>query len=162
MSAPVTDVVRPAGRDDLPALAELEAEAFGRDAWSADTLAATLTTALDGGGRRVVVSVDAGGAVAGYAISREAGDVVDLERIVVRRSVRRRGTATALLHDLIAHPGAAQAILLEVSADNVAALAFYAAQGFTRIDVRTRYYRDGSDALVLRRPLVAERGGGAR
>ena len=45
-------------------------------------------------------------------------------------------------------------MLLEVSEGNEAAVAFYAAHGFTRIDVRPRYYRDGSDALVLRRTLV--------
>ena len=45
-------------------------------------------------------------------------------------------------------------MLLEVSAANAAAVAFYDAQGFTRIDVRRRYYRDGSDALVLARPLL--------
>lgn len=154
MSA-LTDTVRVAVSDDLPALAELEAESFGRDAWSVDTLAAS----LEGTARRAVVAVEPDGAVAGFAVSREAGDVVDLERIVVRRSVRRRGTATALLDDLLAHPGRAERMLLEVSSDNAAALAFYAAHGFRQLDVRTGYYRDGSDALVLSRTLVAGGGG---
>ena len=48
----------------------------------------------------------------------------------------------------------AERMLLEVSAANAAAVAFYDAQGFARIDVRRRYYRDGSDALVLARPLL--------
>jgi [ribosomal protein S18]-alanine N-acetyltransferase len=151
----LTDTVRVAVPDDLPALAALEAETFGRDAWSDDTLAITLGAA----GRRVVVAVEPDGTVVGYAVSREAGDVLDLERIVVRRSVRRRGTAGVLLADLLTHPGRARAMLLEVSADNAAALAFYAAHGFSRIDVRRRYYRDGSDALVLSRPLVVDGGG---
>ena len=33
-------------------------------------------------------------------------------------------------------------------------MAFYAAHGFTEIDRRPRYYRDGSDALVLQRDLL--------
>ena len=44
-------------------------------------------------------------------------------------------------------------MLLEVAAGNEAALAFYAAEGFTEIDRRRRYYRDGTDAVVLRLDL---------
>jgi ribosomal protein S18 acetylase RimI-like enzyme len=44
-------------------------------------------------------------------------------------------------------------MLLEVSAANTGALAFYAASGFVEIDRRPRYYRDGTDAVVLRAAL---------
>src|SRR5699024_10388778 len=91
--------------------------------------------------------------LAGYAVSMALGDVVDLQRILVRPDRRRSGLASALLDDLLAHPGAADRMLLEVSEDNAAAVAFYAAHGFHRIDVRRRYYRDGTDALVLQRTL---------
>ena len=40
--------------------------------------------------------------------------------------------------------------LLEVAATNDAALRLYAAEGFTEIDRRRRYYRDGADAVVMR------------
>ncbi len=93
------------------------------------------------------------GEPAGYAVSMTLGDIVDLQRIVVRPELRRSGLATDLLEDLLAHTGAADRMLLEVSEGNAAALAFYATHGFTRIDVRPRYYRDGSDALVLQRDL---------
>ena len=42
-------------------------------------------------------------------------------------------------------------MLLEVSAGNAGARAFYAAEGFVEIDRRRRYYRDGSDAVVMAR-----------
>ena len=51
-------------------------------------------------------------------------------------------------------------MLLEVSSANRAALEFYVRQGFSQIDLRPRYYRDGSDALVLRRALTRGCGGG--
>ena len=47
----------------------------------------------------------------------------------------------------------ASRVLLEVSAVNSAALAFYADTDFVEIDRRRRYYRDGSDAVVMRRSL---------
>ena len=49
-------------------------------------------------------------------------------------------------------------MLLEVRADNTAALAFYAAEGFVEIARRRRYYRDGTDAVVLRGPPTARCG----
>jgi ribosomal-protein-alanine N-acetyltransferase len=83
--------------------------------------------------------------LAGYVVIRPAGDAVDLMRIAVAPAARRRGLARALL-------GAVRSdvrLLLEVSADNTGALAFYAAEGFVEIARRRRYYRDGSDAVVM-------------
>ena len=139
-------VIRLATPDDLAALADLERDAFGADAWDE----AALRAELDGPGRRFVVADD----LAGYAVSMTLGDVVDLQRIAVRPDRRRSGLATALLDDLLAHPGPADRMLLEVSERNEAAIAFYAAHGFARIAVRPRYYRDASDALVLQRAIA--------
>jgi ribosomal-protein-alanine N-acetyltransferase len=47
-------------------------------------------------------------------------------------------------------------VLLEVSETNAGARAFYAAHGAVELDRRRRYYRDGSDALVLQLPLDTE------
>jgi [ribosomal protein S18]-alanine N-acetyltransferase len=91
-------------------------------------------------------------------VSMALGDVVDLQRIAVRPDRRRSGLATALLDDLLAHADGAERMLLEVSERNASAVAFYAAHGFRRIDVRRRYYRDGSDALVLQRTLAPTAG----
>jgi ribosomal-protein-alanine N-acetyltransferase len=47
-------------------------------------------------------------------------------------------------------------MLLEVSGANAAALGLYARAGFTQVDIRPGYYRDSSDALILRLPLGAD------
>jgi ribosomal-protein-alanine acetyltransferase len=144
-------LVRAAAATDVPTLFSLEAELFGSDAWSE----ASLREELSGPGRRAVV-LDEEGAVLGYAVTMRAGDVVDLHRIAVRPDRQRQGLAALLLADALdaARADGAERMLLEVSAGNAAAVAFYDAQGFARIDVRRRYYRDGSDALVLARPLL--------
>jgi ribosomal protein S18 acetylase RimI-like enzyme len=149
-------MIRPATEADLAVLAVLEAELFGLDAW--DEVA--LRTELDGPGRRFVVA--GGDEAIGYAVSRSIGDVVDLQRIGVSPSRQRAGVATALLDDLLANPGDADRMMLEVSAANGAALAFYLRHGFVVIADRPRYYRDGSDALVLSRALVAGTRGSGR
>ena len=144
-------MIRPAAATDVPSLLALEADLYGTDAWSE----ASLRAELDGPGRRAVVLVS-GSEVLGYAVTMRAGDVVDLQRIAVRPDRQRQGLAALLLADALdaARADGAERMLLEVSAANTAAVAFYDAQGFARIDVRRRYYRDGSDALVLARPLL--------
>jgi ribosomal-protein-alanine N-acetyltransferase len=142
--------LRPAVPGDAPAIADLEALLFGPDAWSE----AAVLGEIEGPGRRAVVAVEEGDVV-GYAVTMCPADVVDLQRIGVRADRQRRGVAGALLDEVLepAAAGGADRVLLEVSADNRAALAFYAAAGFVEIDRRRRYYRDGSDAVVMRRSL---------
>lgn len=144
-------MIRLATEGDLADVAVLETELFGPDAW--DHLA--LRAELDGPGRRFVVAVDE--VLSGYAVSRSIGDVVDLQRIGVSPAQQRSGVATALLDDLLAHPGEADRMMLEVSAANVAAIAFYLRNGFTDLATRPRYYRDGSDALVMSLDLASGR-----
>lgn len=136
-------MIRLATEGDLADVAVLEAELFGPDAW--DDVA--LRAELDGPGRRFVVAVDE--VLSGYAVSRSIGEVVDLQRIAVSPAHQRTGVATALLDDLLAHPGEADRMMLEVGAANVAAIAFYRRNGFAELATRPRYYRDGSDALVM-------------
>jgi len=142
-------MIRLATVSDLPGLAGMEGELFGADAWDVNALRAE----LDGLGRRFVVA-EAGDDLVGYAISMTLGDVVDLQRIGVRPNQQRSGVASGLLDDLVAHQHGADRMLLEVSAANVSAIAYYARHGFTQINVRASYYRDGSDALVMSRALA--------
>jgi ribosomal-protein-alanine N-acetyltransferase len=143
---------------DVAALTALEAETQGADAWSE-----TLVRDGVGGGLPTVAYLvaRADDDVLGYAVASFAGDVAELQRIGVTEPARRRGIAGALLDEVVARaPGTgADRLLLEVRADNRGALAFYAARGFVEIDRRPRYYRDGTDAVVMRLPLVAGCGG---
>jgi ribosomal-protein-alanine N-acetyltransferase len=143
-------------------VAALEERLFGVDAWSA----AVVESELLGAGRDALVAEAPGGGVVGYAVTRTAGDVVDLQRIGVDPGWRRRGVARSLLDALLRAVRASvvrpERMLLEVSAANETALAFYAAEGFTEVDRRRRYYRDGTDAVVMRLPLGPACGGGAR
>lgn len=144
-------IIRPAVSADVTAVAALEQELFGVDAWSADSVRAELT----GERRHALVACDGG--VVGYAVTTRSGDLVDLQRIAVAPGHRRAGVASRLLDALCTagRDGGARRMLLEVGAGNEAALAFYARAGFVEIDRRARYYRDGSDALVLEAPLAA-------
>ena len=131
--------LRPATEADLDALATLEQDLFGDDAWSRGSVAAEVSA-----GRVLVADADG---LAGYVVTLAAGDALDLMRIGVRRDRRRRGLA----HALLAAAATGDRVLLEVSERNTGAIAFYAAEGFTEIARRGRYYRDGSAAVVMER-----------
>jgi ribosomal-protein-alanine acetyltransferase len=134
--------IRPAATEDVDAVTALEATIFGADAWSVDSVREELT----GERRTAVVACDPD--VVGYAVTAVAADTTDLQRVAVTPSHRHRGLARALLTVVLPAEGR---VLLEVSARNQSAHAFYTAEGFTEIDRRPSYYRDHSDAVVMER-----------
>ena len=150
--------IRDALDSDVETVAAIEQELFGADAWSPESVREELT----GDRRRAVLAVDGRGSVVGYAVTMRTDEVLDLQRIAVLPDHRRSGVARSLLESLrrAGREAGAHRMLLEVGADNDKALAFYAAEGFVQIDRRPRYYRDGSDALVLRAALGGAACGG--
>lgn len=151
-------MIRPATPADADGVAILEAECQGEDAWSAALVRDGVTGDLPT--IQYLVAGD-GSPLQGYAVASYAGDIAELQRIGVAADARRRGLATALLDEIVGHAPStgADRMLCEVRADNRGALAFYADRGFVEIDRRTRYYRDGTDAIVMRLPLVTGCGG---
>jgi ribosomal-protein-alanine N-acetyltransferase len=151
-------IVRAATEADVDAVAVSEADNLGADAWSPGLVAEGIA------GRLPTIHylvAEADGRVVGHAVASLAGDIGELQRIAVAEGHRRRGVAGALLGhvvDLAARAGADR-LLLEVREDNSGALAFYSARGFAEIDRRPRYYRDGTTAVVLLRPLGSWRPG---
>ena len=157
MSA-VTSTVRPAGPDDVAAVARLEEDCLGQDAWTEGLVREGILGDLPTISY-LVAELD--GEVVGHAVTSSAGDIAELQRIAVAAPHRRHGVAAALLARVVdaARRTPADRLLLEVREDNRGALAFYAGQGFVEIDRRPRYYRDGTTAVVMRRPLVRGCGG---
>lgn len=136
-------MIRGATGSDVAALARLEADLFGVDAWSEAVVADEV------GRGRVRLTEDDLGPTA-YVVTATAGDVTDLLRIGVRRDHQRRGLAGILLTGALAE-AAGRRMMLEVSEANAAAVALYRGHGFEVLDRRRAYYRDGSDALVMSR-----------
>lgn len=132
---------------DAPALAALHAAAFPpAQAWGANAIA--LLLAMPG-----AFGVWRDGA--GLVLARMAATEAEILTIAVAPETRRRGHGAALLGEAtaVARARGAAAMFLEVAADNAAALALYAREGFVEVGRRRRYYADGADALVLRRDL---------
>ncbi len=143
--APVT--LRPVTWRDIPRLADIETELFGPEAWSE----ATWWAELAGRPRREYLAlVDGDDTLAGYAGLDHGGEVADVMTVAVVPSRRGAGLGDRLVAELVRRAAAtnAEAVLLEVRADNAAAVRLYARQGFEQVAVRRHYYRPAGPPVV--------------
>jgi ribosomal-protein-alanine N-acetyltransferase len=136
---------------DLPWMAGVEREIFGRSAWSEPLIREDWRY---GHGRYRAVECE--GERAGYAVYGFEGDAFHLMNLAILPAFRGRGLAKALMDDFLAeaHRLKAPDAWLEVAVDNEAALALYERYGFTVVRVRRKYYQpEGTDAAVMRLAL---------
>lgn len=136
----------------IPVVTELEAELFPRDNWSEEQFWEELAHPT----RSYHVALDDVNAVVGYGGIYAMPPQSDLQTLAVRSTVQGRGVGDLLLKHLMdtARARGATEMLLEVRSDNASAIRLYERAGFTVISRRTRYYPDGTDALIMRvRPL---------
>jgi [ribosomal protein S18]-alanine N-acetyltransferase len=143
-------LIRRVLHDDLPRIAQLEADAFG-DSWSIDLLASEIEQPS-----ALLLQASRGESPAcGYTAFRHVWGEAELLRLAVLPAERRRGVGRALVeHGLeqLRQVGV-RTCHLEVRLDNEPAIALYRSLGFRPAGRRRGYYRDGSDALVLSREL---------
>jgi ribosomal-protein-alanine N-acetyltransferase len=92
---------------------------------------------------------------AGMVLARVAADEAEILTIAVIPAERRAGKGATLLRAAEAHAESlgARRMFLEVALGNLAARGLYAAAGYVQVGHRPKYYPDGTDALVLARPL---------
>jgi ribosomal-protein-alanine acetyltransferase len=142
--------LRAATPDDLDAIMAIERAVFAGDAWSQAVMAADLASPHN----HYLVDVEAG-RVVGYAgLRAPAGSPdADVQTIALAASHRGRGRGRALLRALLTEAAerSVREVFLDVRADNPAAAALYASEGFVEIGRRADYYPDGpTDAIVMR------------
>lgn len=142
--------IAPVGAEAAALLADLHAEAFPADRWDAASFVRLL--AMPGAFALIVARH---GAPAGLMLARVAADEAEIVTLGVVPCARRQGIGRSLATAAAARAaelGAAR-LFLEVAAANEAALSLYRQLGFREVGRRPRYYPDGTDAIVLARPL---------
>jgi ribosomal-protein-alanine N-acetyltransferase len=152
--------LRPFNNADLAALARLHAACFAEDAWDSAALATVL--AMLGTEGHVACSETA--EICGVLITQCLGEDAEILTLGVAPALRRQGIAQALLADFFARARDAGAVrvVLEVAADNAAALALYQSLDFVRQGTRQNYYRRAAgtnmDAWRLRLEIARPKG----
>jgi [ribosomal protein S18]-alanine N-acetyltransferase len=144
-------VLRPMSLHDISAVAVLEQDLFGVEAWSPELLAGEVTA--DPVSRYYLVAED-GGMVTGYGgLMAQPGGQADVVTLAVAADRWGEGIGSALLDGLLAEADrrGCTEIFLEVRVDNDRAQRLYRRRGFTDIGIRRGYYQpSGTDALVMR------------
>lgn len=132
-------------------MARLHATAFADTRpWSE----AELTTLITATGA-ILVTDDTG-----FALGRVAAGEAEVLTIAVDPTARRQGHGAALLSQLEeqARAHGADAIFLEVAANNTAARALYDRAGYCQVGLRAGYYKNATaapvDATVLKKQLA--------
>lgn len=141
--------VRPARLGDVQIIVDLEARAFGAASWGSSSVADGLTAPHVA---TLLAYHDSAREAAAFVFWRSLGEEAEILSIGVAPRLRRRGGAGALLGEVIerARSEGVRKLFLEVDVANKAAASLYASQGFERIGLRKRYYKNGGDALVMR------------
>ena len=133
----------------VAAVAAIEKECFGVDAWSEKSVASELTNQLS----LWLVAVD-GDRVAGYVGSQTVCDETDMMNVAVTADYRRQGLGEKLVLALVEELKAmgSQCLTLEVRDSNTPARTLYEKLGFQQIGLRKNYYRNPKeDAYILRK-----------
>jgi ribosomal-protein-alanine N-acetyltransferase len=145
--------VRPPQLGDARALAEAELVCFS-DPWPPQFFASEILA--DGRFNRLLV--DAGGDMVAYLFC--AWQYLDLHvlKVATLPQYRRAGLARrlmALAEDHAVETGG-ESLTLEVRQSNSDAIAMYEALEYERVGVRTAYYQDGEDAVVMTKRMRNE------
>jgi ribosomal-protein-alanine N-acetyltransferase len=146
VTEPVRVSLRPPQPSDLRALATAEVECF-EDPWPERYFASELFAPA----RFHRVLVDPTGELVAYLFT--AWQFLDLHvlKVATRPGHRRQGLGHRLMlvAEEHARESAGETLTLEVRPDNTAAIEMYAALGYEHAGIRTGYYADNTDALVM-------------
>ena len=129
-------IIRPAGPDDLPAIAAIQAASPEASQWKpADYLSYTCLVTND---------------LTAFLVTRQlAPGENEILNLAVGPTARRSGVARALLtHALQASPGT---WFLEVRKSNHAAIRLYESTGFRPSGNRPGYYQDSTETAIVMR-----------
>ena len=129
---------------DAHALAAVHALAFD-DPWSEGAFAELFASP-----GVFALAADDGDEIAAFILCRAIAGEAEVLTLAVAPAHRRGGVATELLQAAMAtaQRSGAEAMFLEVAADNAAALALYRGAGFTQAGLRRGYYAPaGTDAF---------------
>ena len=140
---------------DVDAVHAVEQQLFPHDAWTPEMFWSELAGVPE---TRWYVVAELGDRLVGYAGLMVVPPEADVQTVAVAREAQRGGIGQRLLAALAAQARSrgCRTLMLEVAADNTAAQRMYLADGFETVARRSRYYPDGTDAIVMRRRLSAE------
>lgn len=142
--------IRPANRDDLKALYEIELLCF-QHPWKEKDLIYEL--------EENPVSnfwvIEINNQIVGFSDYWVTFDSATIAQIAIHPTFRRNHLASALMKDIIddCYAKKVTSLTLEVRKGNEKAIGLYLKHGFEKIVVKPHYYTDGEDAIYMVRKV---------
>jgi ribosomal-protein-alanine N-acetyltransferase len=129
----------------------IEKTSFGERSWGEKGVADSFVAP----GAEVLLGGSSNNKPEGFAIWRASPGEAEVLAVGVVPAARGGGLGGALLGEIIvrARRAGATALYLEVDVGNAAAIGLYVGAGFVEAGRRKAYYRDGADALIMRKSL---------
>lgn len=93
------------------------------------------------------------GEIIGHAVAWHVFNEFHIATIGIRQENQGKGWGKFLLKAILGMSDGADYVLLEVRKDNGTAIRMYESFGFIPLRIRRGYYRDGEDAIVMRKQL---------
>lgn len=147
MTLPVI-YVNPMQKEDVPAIAEIEALAYGEHHWSKDSFYSEINSKV----AKYYTAKNESGEILGYAGSWHIVDEAHITTIAVHPSFKRQHIADCLIVKLLGdcYNEFIKYITLEVRVSNIPAIKLYEKYGFKSLGTRKGYYQDNNeDALIM-------------
>lgn len=150
--------MRPARRDDVARLIEIEAACY-----SSDQLSRRSFTRLIGSASALVIVAELDACIAGYALIllRKNSTIARLYSLAVDPAFSGRSIGRSLLGEAErqARARSVTKLRLEVRRDNDVAASLYRSAGFHETDCLPGYYSDGGDGTRYEKSLIGAIGG---
>ena len=101
----------------------------------------------------IMYVIEQNNAVVGFIMLTAMYETMELLYLVIDAKYRHMGYGTELLNEVINHKNKESRIILEVRANNDAAIAFYQKNNFKIINNRHNYYGNNIDAIIMERSI---------
>jgi len=134
---------------DLQGIAELENNCF-EDPYSENQISEDLAS----DNNLVLVAYD-GELLIGYIDYKIVLDEAELLRIAVLKQYRGLGLGSKMIAESYNYLEGVKEIFLEVASNNKSAIQLYKKNSFDFVSVRTHYYKNGADAIVMKKEGIS-------
>ena len=131
---------------DLKNIVEIENQVYKKPYWSVKMFERLL---IDNSNESIWV-YEKGSSIFGFIIDLRFDDEINILNIAIDKSHQKRGHGSNMLLDYLRIIPEKSTIFLEVNENNNNAISIYKKHSFKKINKRKSYYKDGSDAIIMK------------
>jgi ribosomal-protein-alanine N-acetyltransferase len=131
---------------DLKNIVEIENQVYKKPYWSVKMFERLL---IDNSNESIWV-YEKDYSIFGFIIDLRIDDEINILNIAIDKSHQKRGHGSNMLLDYLRIIPEKSTIFLEVNENNNNAISIYKKHCFKKINKRKSYYKDGSDAIIMK------------